>query len=70
MKNEFLKGLIEISDRMAELEKEERKEKQDEACKQLYSLYESLTKAGFIPDMAENILLIMLEKGLNGENYE
>ena len=70
MNNEFFKRLREFGEEIAELEKETQKEKQDEACKQLYSLYQSLMDAGFIPSMARNILLVMLKKGLDGESYE
>jgi len=70
MNNEFFKRLREFDKEMAELDKEMQKEKQDEACKQLYSLYQSLMDAGFIPSMARDILLVMLKKGLDGESYE
>lgn len=70
MNNEFFKRLREFGEEMAELEKEEQKQKQDEACKQLYGLYQSLIDAGFRMGMAESIILMMLEKGLNGESYE
>lgn len=70
MNNVLFERLREFGEEMAKLEKEEQKEKQDEACKQLYSLYQSLIDAGFRMGMAESIVLMMLEKGLDGESYE
>ena len=70
MNNEFFKRLREFGEEMVELEKETQKEKQDEACRQLYGLYQSLIDAGFLPTMARDILFIMLKKGLDGESYE
>lgn len=70
MNNVLFERFKEFSEEMAELEKETQKEKQDEACKQLYGLYQSLMNAGFIPSMARDILLVMLKKGLDGESYE
>lgn len=70
MNNVLFERLRKFGEEMAKLEKEEQKEKQDEACKQLYSLYQSLMDAGFIPSFARDILLVMLKKGLDGESYE
>lgn len=70
MNNVLFERFREFGEELAKLEKEEQKEKQDEACKQLYSLYQSLMDAGFIPSIARDILLVMLKKGLDGESYE
>jgi len=70
MNNVLFERLREFAEEMAELEKETQKEKQDEACRQLYGLYQSLIDAGFLPTMARDILFIMLKKGLDGESYE
>lgn len=70
MNNVLFERSREFGEEMAELEKETQKEKQDEACRQLYGLYQSLIDAGFLPTMARDILFIMLKKGLDGESYE
>lgn len=70
MNNVLFERLREFGKEIAKLEKEEQKEKQDEACRQLYDLYQSLIDAGFLPNVARDILFIMLKKGLDGESYE
>lgn len=70
MNLEYIKAFAELDEKLEKIEKDEKLKELEESAKELYKVYSSFVKAGFTHDMAEQMILIMLEKGLNGDNNE
>lgn len=70
MNIEVIKAFADLDAKLEKIEKDEKMKELEESAKEVYKVYESFVKAGFTPDMAEQMILIMFEKGLNGDNNE
>ena len=55
---------------MEKIEKDEKQKELENCAKEVYRVYEAFIKAGFSQDMAEQLILLTIEKGLNGDNNE
>lgn len=70
MNFEFIKAMAEFNQKMENIEKEEKQKELEQNAEEIYKVYEALVKVGFSQKMAENMILLIIEKDLNGENNE
>lgn len=70
MNIEFIKALANFNQEMEKIEKDEKQKELENCAKEIYRVYKAFIKAGFSQDMAEQLILLTIEKGLNGDNNE
>ena len=70
MNFEVIKAMAEFDEKMKNIKEEEKQKEIEKGAKQLYKVYDAFIKAGFSQAMAENIILLIFKKGLNGDNNE
>ena len=70
MNLEVIKAMAEFNQKIEDIEKEENIKEIKKGVKEIYKVYKAFVDEGFSEEMAENIILLYIEKGLKGENYE